>query len=109
QKWYEFLLRDTHLEVAEVKTLAKKREDARVKKLAEEAKQKAFAAAQILAVRQAQMQSMQNMGQFGMQPGMQAGMQPGFQPGNMSGPGGMGTPSGPGGFGSKKPGGRGSQ
>jgi hypothetical protein len=92
QKWYEFLLRDTHVEVAEVKTLAKKREETRVKRLQDEARQKAVAQEQTKAQSQAQAQ-MQTQGM--MQPGV---ARPGMPPAGMA-PGGMpSVPQGQGGF-----------
>lgn len=81
RKWYEFMTRDTHLEVAEVKTLAKAREEARVKKLKEIAQaKKAEADAAAAAKAQMQMQG----GQFAT-----PGAYPGAFPPGVSQPGGV--------------------
>jgi hypothetical protein len=85
-EWYRFM-KDTHLEVAEVLTIAKKREEARLKKLQEEAKEK------MLAQQQAKMQEKTMRAQF--QSGFQAQQNsmppPGMAPGQSGfAPGGRG-------------------
>ncbi len=59
RKWYEYMSRDTHLEVAQVLALAKKREEARVKKLQEIAAAKKAEAEAMAAARAANLQSLQ--------------------------------------------------
>lgn len=68
QKWYEYMTRDTHVEVAQVLALAKKREETRVKKLKEIAEAKKAEADAQAAANAARLQTLQP-GQFPMSGG----------------------------------------